>query len=356
MWVEQLPSGRYRAGYRLDGGRKIHRTFDYRYEAEAWAIMAEGRAEQGLADDPPADLGSVTLGDYGTAYLQRRAGELAAATRANYQTHLRGIVRTGLAQEPMDQLTRSQVQAWITRQREAGAGASSINSRLKLVRQLYGDALAELLVPHDPTKGIRLLAENTSPDRVLTRDEEARLLQVAADDPVLTAQLLLALDAGLRWSELAAMSLDGVLLEQRLLSVHQVVERATASIRSYTKGRKPRLVPVTDRLAEALVPITVEAMQDRDGLLWRAQRGGVLSYWDHAQQLKRASRTARVRPAPGWHALRHTYGSRLGAAGVPRNEIAKLMGHVDEATTGRYIHAGDEARRAALVRQALELA
>jgi integrase len=46
-------------------------------------------------------------------------------------------------------------------------------------------------------------------------------------------------------------------------------------------------------------------------------------------------------PAPTPHDC-HTYGTRLGNAGVPRHEISALMGHGDRRSTDRYIHAGDE--------------
>jgi integrase len=62
----------------------------------------------------------------------------------------------------------------------------------------------------------------------------------------------------------------------------------------------------------------------------------------------------RIEPGYGFHTLRHTYGSRLADKGAPRREIAQLMGHADEATTARYIHAGDDGRRLDLVRKALE--
>ena len=38
----------------------------------------------------------------------------------------------------------------------------------------------------------------------------------------------------------------------------------------------------------------------------------------------------------GWHAFRHTYGSDLAAAGVPIQDVCKLMGHSDITVTSKY--------------------
>jgi integrase len=49
-----------------------------------------------------------------------------------------------------------------------------------------------------------------------------------------------------------------------------------------------------------------------------------------------------------WHDLRHTFGTRLAEAGFSEATIAELMGHADAATTRRYTHGTDRAKRAAV--------
>ena len=51
----------------------------------------------------------------------------------------------------------------------------------------------------------------------------------------------------------------------------------------------------------------------------------------------------------GWHAFRHTYGSDLAAAGVPIQEVCKLMGHSDISVTSKYYVnvTSDQKRKAA---------
>ena len=51
----------------------------------------------------------------------------------------------------------------------------------------------------------------------------------------------------------------------------------------------------------------------------------------------------------GWHAFRHTYGSDLAAAGVPIQDVCKLMGHSDISVTAKYyLNITSEQKREAM--------
>ena len=54
--------------------------------------------------------------------------------------------------------------------------------------------------------------------------------------------------------------------------------------------------------------------------------------------------------AAGFHALRHTFGTRLAEAGVRLEVIKELMGHSKVATTLIYVHPSHQAAREAVER------
>lgn len=391
----QLPSGRWQGGFRHPvTRRKITRTFDYAYEAESWAVLEEQRARAGATEpastlqvpDRPATWLGPTLGNYGRAYLDRRAGLLARATRDKYGSHLRGLTvpysDTGpMAARHMGTLRRPDVEQWITDQLAANVGRPTINARLLFVRMLFADLLDQDDAPitRDPTAGLKPLTEDLTTDRIVTDAEEARML--TSSGPQLRAACMVALDAGLRWQEVYALRAEAIAGDY--IVVTHALERGQ-QLRAYTKGKRRRVVPMTERLVDELAPF-VEA----GGLLFPALgRDGAptSSPWDHANHRKRewapmlhavglgerievptnrirrytteagpaGSPIMQVRYVPGFgfHALRHTCGSRWAAAGVPRSEIAALLGHADESMTARYIHTGDDGRRLALVRGA----
>jgi integrase len=347
----QLDSGRWRSGYRAAGTRVL-RTFDTFSEAEEWATTAEAAAKADAthpAIAPPAPkLSSVTITEHGATWLALKA-HLARATVDGYATHLRAIAATGLGACAMSSLVRSDVQRWVIEQDAAGVGRPSINARLKVLRMVYKDAAAEGLVTHDPTLGVADLKCTIRQDNTLDANQVQALLDNAT--PELRAMVLLGVDAGLRWSEVAGLPVSAIVGDY--IVVRQVVERSSGSVRGFTKSGQVRKVPIaTERLAAALRPLMLAAADDVDALLFTNSAGRCIDYWDwRRDQWRPLLRAAKVRCR--FHDLRHTLGSNLAADGAPRSEIAKVLGHADEATTARYIHAGDDGRRLALMRHAL---
>jgi hypothetical protein len=51
-------------------------------------------------------------------------------------------------------------------------------------------------------------------------------------------------------------------------------------------------------------------------------------------------------PRHGWHALRHTFATRLAEEGVPLQIIQKLLGHTTLKMTMRYVHVSPQAMAA----------
>lgn len=392
-----LPSGRYQGGFKHPvTKRHITQTFDYEWQAEAFGVDEERKARQRMMSDGetatiaapapavPAVWEGPTIADYGREYLDRRAGLLARKTRNKYASFLTGLSapvgKTGdLTARRMGTLKKSEVEQWITDSINAEVGRPTINGRIALLRQLYADLLAEGETPiqRDPTHGIKKLVEEIDDDRILTPREEPGLLDVAGDQ--LRLAMLVALDAGLRWQEVHALrpqSLLGGPDGTDYISVTQVVDGR--ELRGYPKGKRKRVVPTTDRLSAALAA-AIDGMPANQ-LLFTAADGGLVGYdnWRKrvwAPTMYRAglgrrievpaNRTnkhgqpvmqARYEAEFGFHALRHTYGSRLADKGVPRSQIAVLMGHANERTTSRYIHKGDDGRRLALVRDVLTAA
>jgi integrase len=379
VFKEQLPSGRWRAGFRL-AGRKIAQTFDYEYEAVAWALEAERLAAAAassahtpavlhapLAAAPAVVVAAApagpTIAAHAQEWLARRRGDWEAQTVTNYRSIVRQLTASNLGPMRVDAVTRADIDRWRAAALDAGTGRTALNSRLKVIKLVLTDAADNHLATGNVAARIPLLKVDAGPDRTLDRDEEAAVIDAAPAE--LVAPILTGLDAGLRWQEVyaltpAAVLPGGFLMVSRAVIAGRGEGGKTGTIKPWTKGGGSRTVPVaTDRLAAALdeaVAAARAAGRGRDGLLFPGRRGAVMRYQTYRRALWLPTMTASgIESPPGFHGLRHTYGSRLAAAGVPRSEIAKLMGHADEATTKRYIHAGDDGRRATLARDALAI-
>jgi site-specific recombinase XerD len=69
-----------------------------------------------------------------------------------------------------------------------------------------------------------------------------------------------------------------------------------------------------------------------------------------ARSLKRACELAKISPAITLHVLRHTFGTRLVAAGADLKTVQELMGHSTVETTMIYVHLVKSAPREAVAR------
>jgi integrase len=192
-----------------------------------------------------------------------------------------------------------------------------VNRELAVLRRMLRLAAQRGWIACDPfaiEPGLVSVAEETRRDRVLSFDEERRLLEACARSRSrsLLARVLLALDAGLRRGEiekLAWADLDGA----------RVRVRAENS-----KTARERYVGLTARTREALaaLPRTSHSIFPE-------------------REFKRAWTVAVRRagiPDLRFHDLRHTYATRLLQAGVPIAEIARALGHADISTTYRYLN------------------
>jgi integrase/recombinase XerD len=162
------------------------------------------------------------------------------------------------------------------------------------------------------------------------------------------ALLLLAIQTGLRVSELTALTLEDVRLD-----------RAAAHARCRGKGRKERITPLTAQTVKALRAY----LRDRVGApptspLFVSRRGGPMSR-DAVEHLVEVHRkrtansctslaTKKVSP----HVLRHTSAMLLLHAGTDRSVIALWLGHESIETTEIYLHADLATKERAIAKTA----
>jgi integrase len=381
IFSEDLPSGSARVGFRAPGGRKVQRTFDYRYEGEAWAeaaratvvlgvkagrdlddLIAEvtGRPEAEEAAPTATAPSTPTLSSYALSWLDARRGSVEPATSDNYSTHVRlGILTDPIGSRPIDEITRTEVEAWRTRQGDAGAKAPTLNARLKTLRQILRFALDDRLIASDPTSSVRKRPVTVKAKPVLSFDDEARLLAECEDsrDRLLVR---VCLEAGLRSGE--AFGLTPSALEnhggQEFLSIRQVKVRKGNRIKGYTKDGKSRQVPIADDVAAEFRAVVEAERIGADALVFPKSYDAYRHHWKGITSRAglntyRNRSTGREAVRFGLHSLRHTYASRLAAAGAAPVEIMTALGHKDLSTTEIYVHPATHGRRHTLIVDAL---
>jgi integrase len=224
------------------------------------------------------------------------------------------------------------------------------------------------LVAANPIGAVKKLRESGEhrryQRRALSDEEIERFLGgVQADDEnaarrspgrVPQEPLFLALlDTGARWSELRRVRWGDVDLRARLLSLRA----------ENTKSRKPRVVPLTDRLVEALreLQATLARVLGRiatatdwvfltpDGCAWGTPTNNVMRVLDRVLERAGLAKVDGQGRKLDIHALRHSFATRLARRGVALIHAQRLLGHSDPKLTAQvYTHLDVEDLRGAI--------
>lgn len=227
----------------------------------------------------------------------------------------------------------------------------SRNTRLAAIHSFY-----RYVALNEPSLGNlaqRVLAipnkryERTQVD-FLTREEADALLSapdlntwIGRRDRIL---LLVAIQSGLRVSELTSLCWDSVILGKK------------AYITCTGKGRKERCTPLRNEAVTALQSWALECQSDPSDPVFPSTRGGHLSR-DGIEYLvakhtvtasRRCKSLKKKRVSP--HVLRHTTAMELLQHGIDRSVIALWLGHESVSTTDIYLHADLQMKERALAK------
>lgn len=170
------------------------------------------------------------------------------------------------------------------------------------------------------------------------RDAELRRFLAELEDPRDRLVCSLMAYCGLRVSEACKLRVEHLDLDGATLLVYQ------------GKGAKDRMVPLPDRLLPELRSFVGER---RAGYVFPAIRnhgnGRMHLSRRYVEDLvPRAGEGAEIPKRVKPHSLRHTFATRLIAAGVDIRVVQDLMGHADIKTTAVYLHVDVERLRAAV--------
>lgn len=232
---------------------------------------------------------------------------------------------------PADALRAAHIQAWRVRYLEDHA-PSSCNRALGLLGRVYTLAVRDELVARNPVRSAGRMQEPPGRVRWLREDEEARLRAVMRPED--WRLVVLAMHTGMRQEE-----------QFRLMRVHVHLGGGVAMV-PRAKSQAPRVVA----LNSVARGILAEVLEEHD-LPWvfpgSLRRGPLDAHNWTARVWRPALANAGIEDLR-WHDLRHTFASRLAAAGVPTRTIQGLLGHSSPAMTARYAHLAPEDLRAAV--------
>ena len=154
--------------------------------------------------------------------------------------------------------------------------------------------------------------------------EEVKAILSALGNLKHKSMLCLIYSCGLRRSELLNLTLKQVDSNRKLLLIKQ------------SKGRKDRMVPLSDKIIEMLREYYV--VYKPKEWLFEGQTGGQYSAESLAKVLKIALKQVKITKPVSLHWLRHSYATHLLEAGTDLRYIQELLGHGSSRTTEIYTH------------------
>ena len=301
------------------------RTFDDKTLAQRWARGVETEMDQGIAVDRRI-AERTTLAEV----LERYRREVTPTKRgaADENLRLKAMAQRPFARIRMAALTSSHLAAYRDERLKVVSGAT-VNREFNVLSHAIDTARREwdIYLPVNPCTLVRRPPQGRPRNRRLQGDEEQRLLAAcrAARNPWLAHFVALAIETGMRRSELLGLLWTNVDIERRI------------ALLPMTKNGESRGVPLSGRAVGILRTLPPSST---------ARVFGELSVEALKLSFKRAVRRAGI-DGLRLHDLRHEATSRFFEKGLSVMEVASVTGHKTLQMLKRYTHlsAGDLAAR-----------
>lgn len=211
---------------------------------------------------------------------------------------------------------------------------NTVRLELALISHLFTVAIQEwgIGLPQNPVSMIRKPKKPRPRDQRITQNEEKRLLEECGkhSNPMLFWIVVLALETGMRKSEILSLTCGQVDLNKRVLHLPE------------TKNGTSRNVPLTRRAVQIFLEAINHPVRpsDTDLIFWGEavwQGTGQRKPYDFSEAWEKARDEAGLSKLH-FHDLRHEAVSRLVESGFGDQEVAAISGHKSMQMLKRYTH------------------
>ena len=318
---------------------------------------AELRRMMGATEDVMLGRDRVTVEEVGQLLVESvRAKGRKRATVETYSSAVRVQLAPFFAGRTLDRIGRREIEAFITHMTRTGRSTKTTLNALGILHSIFEYARREGWVASNPCTLVeKPRAAVADPDiRFLEPEEVEALLRGVPDDElgrVERRMYVAAAMTGMRQGELLALRWRDIDWPARRVRIRRNFVRGEFA--TPKSKRSSRSVPLTDRLAGELDQLHQETLYNGDDELVFAHphTGKPIDRSRLLKRFKAALARGGVRPVR-FHDLRHTFGTRMAAHGVPMRALQEMMGHRDFKTTLIYADYAPSAREAEWVEAA----
>lgn len=334
VWYGRWHLGERRVNRRLGPkrrrgtGRGLNRT---QAEAELRRRIVRDRPPARGSTLPFANVVELML-------LDLEALERKETTLDNYRAILRAHLLPRFGALAVNRVRKKDVEEFMAALAEAGLAARTRSGIFKLLSQIFAFAVRHGWCEDNPCRSVRRPRVRDCSEIRFLNQQELDALIAAVDVSALPfgytdrAIFLAAAMTGMRQGELLALRWRDVDWKAKRIRVRRNYTRGHWSTPKSRSGE--RSVPLSSKVeAELRAHLRRSPFSGEDDLVFANPLSGeVLPHGPLVRRFKKALKVAGVREIR-FHDLRHTFGTRIAAAGVPMRVLQEWMGHRDYRTT-----------------------
>jgi integrase len=350
------------AKFRLPDGHQIQRRIGPAWRAKS--RPPEGhftkRTAQTYLDDVLAEARRGTVpglvrthttfaeaADEWLAYCEQ-VRDCKLSTLRDYRNMVR-VLKRDFANRKVGEITPEEIETWLTRRQNSNRTLQKyrfvLGAIFKRAMKLYG-------LPRNPIDTVERPRVRRAAKIDVLRPEEVQALVRSAASEQDAALFHTAAFAGLRMGELLGLRWRDIDFKRSTIHVR---ENWTQGQTTTPKGGAERAVPMAEEVAHRLARLGQrELFTSEADLVFCSELGKHLGYKALKDRYRGALERGGLRPDFRFHNLRHTFGSTVIRHADSR-EVMEWMGHVDLATTRRYLAFVDREDAAKRVSQAFRL-
>jgi len=204
------------------------------------------------------------------------------------------------------------------------------------IRSFFAFLVQEGVIRRSPAEDLLPPERETRPPRVLSQDEYTRLREAASDHPRDAALIELALQTGLRLSEIARLRVADVVLPP------PSTETVIGHVRIVGRGTHGRTVTLNVRACAALRAYLAEREPSDSPALFLTKFDKGIGPRGIENIVTKQCKAARISHA-SVHSLRHTMAVQMLRHGATPAIVGTALGHASPETTSIYVDLAREA-------------